>query len=38
VTPLTGPIFTPLRGDPRFQKIIEKMGLAPYANSAPGSS
>ncbi len=31
VTPLTSPIFTPLRGDPRFQKIIEKMGLAPYA-------
>ena len=31
VTPLTGPILAPLRGDPRFQKIIEKMGLAEYA-------
>jgi serine/threonine protein kinase/tetratricopeptide (TPR) repeat protein len=30
-TPLTSPIFTPLRGDPRFQKVIEKMGLAEYA-------
>jgi eukaryotic-like serine/threonine-protein kinase len=31
VTPLTSPIFTDVRRDPRFQKIIEKMGLAEYA-------
>ena len=31
VTPLTSPIFTDVRGDPRFHKVIEKMGLAPYA-------
>ena len=32
-TPLTGPIFTPLRGDPRFRKVIAKMGLAEYAEA-----
>ncbi|MFL5639752.1 MAG: protein kinase domain-containing protein [Gemmatimonadaceae bacterium] len=31
VTPLAGPILAPLRGDPRFQKIIDKMGLTDYA-------
>ena len=31
VTPLASPIFAPLRSDPRFQKIIDKMGLTEYA-------
>jgi serine/threonine protein kinase/tetratricopeptide (TPR) repeat protein len=35
VTPLAGPILAPLRGDPRFQKIIDKMGLSEYAKRAP---
>jgi serine/threonine-protein kinase len=34
-TPLAGPILAPLRSDPRFQKIIEKMGLTEYAKRAP---
>jgi serine/threonine-protein kinase len=33
-TPVTGPILAPLRGDPRFQKIVDKMGLTDYANSS----
>jgi len=31
VTPVAGPVLAPLRGDPRFQKIIDKMGLTDYA-------
>jgi eukaryotic-like serine/threonine-protein kinase len=34
VTPIGGPILAPLRGDPRFQKIIEKMGLTEYSRLA----
>jgi hypothetical protein len=33
-TPVTGPILAPLRGDPRFRKIIDKMGLTDYAKSS----
>ncbi|MDQ6770325.1 MAG: protein kinase [Gemmatimonadota bacterium] len=33
VTPVASPFLAPLRGDPRFQKIIDKMGLAEYAAS-----
>ncbi|HZE09061.1 MAG TPA: protein kinase, partial [Gemmatimonadaceae bacterium] len=29
-TPVSGMILAPLRGDPRFQKIIDKMGLTQY--------
>ena len=32
-TPVAGPILAPLRGDPRFQKIIDKMGLTEYAKA-----
>jgi tetratricopeptide (TPR) repeat protein len=31
VTPVAGPILAPLRGDPRFRKIVERMGLGMYA-------
>ncbi len=31
---LAGTAFDPLRGDPRFEKLIDKMGLRPYAKSA----
>jgi serine/threonine-protein kinase len=32
VTPVTGPILAPVRRDPRFRKIVDKMGLSVYAN------
>jgi len=32
-TPVAGPILAPLRSDPRFQKIIDKMDLTQYAKA-----
>lgn len=31
---LAQPLFNPLRGDPRFDKLVDRMGLRPYASSA----
>jgi serine/threonine-protein kinase len=32
ITPVTGPILAPVRRDPRFRKIVDRMGLSVYAN------
>jgi serine/threonine-protein kinase len=37
VTPLASPILEPLRKDPRFKRIVEKMGLSEYAASGAGA-
>ncbi|MGH7652772.1 MAG: protein kinase domain-containing protein [Gemmatimonadaceae bacterium] len=34
VTPVSGAILDPLRGDARFQRIIDRMGLTEYARAA----
>ena len=30
-SPLRDPIYDPVRSDPRFQRVIERMNLAPFA-------